>query len=320
MVQVKSFLLRASGSFLLLFFGLSARAQDVRVNCSQVSACTLTPAGGLPWSQANNVWVFKPMNPRVSVYIFIRNYNTTSAHTSQSVQVFQTPFSQDLAPTLSSNSSRWTQDSLVQNTTTNASCNAVAAANDSSPGASGMGTCYVTTMFAAQVAIKITGAATQAGAPDNFDLAIVQETGAPAGQTPGSSGSTNQIVSGIIQPTGNVINQVHTSLANAANTLTISAQNSGPNGQAYLFSIGVFASAQPAAGTCFVIVQDSFSQTLWQSDAQTFIGTSMKTATWIPALFSTNGGSVGSFRSLLIQVTACGSGITTTLVIQGTGT
>lgn len=180
--------------FLLVFFlagtlfaGI-ARA-DVRVNCSQNSTCTLTPSGGLPWANGNLTWIFKPLNPRVSVYIFIRNQNTTSAHSSQTITVFQTPFSQDASPDLNTNSSKWTQDTLTQNSTAGASCNSVNAANDASPGASGLGSCYVNTMFAAQVAVRITGANTQAGSPDNFDLAIVQETGIPGGQAPGSTSS-----------------------------------------------------------------------------------------------------------------------------------
>lgn len=171
----------------------AVRAQDVRVNCAQNSTCTITPAGGLSWANGNLTFIFRPLNPRVSVYIFIRNQNPTSAHNSQTITVFQTPFSQDLAPNLSLNSSRWTQDVVTQNTTANASCNSVAAANDLSPGASGLGTCYVNTMFAAQVAIRITGANSQAGSPDNFDLAIVQETGQPGGQQPGASASQQAV-------------------------------------------------------------------------------------------------------------------------------
>src|SRR5258708_3786473 len=109
MYQVKTTAFRASLGLLLLFCGLSARAQDVRSECAQNSTCTLTPAGGIPWAQANLTWVFKPLNPRVSVYIFIHNRNPTSAHTSQTVQVFQSPFSRDLAPSLSLNSSQCTQ-------------------------------------------------------------------------------------------------------------------------------------------------------------------------------------------------------------------
>src|SRR6266849_3502168 len=52
MYQVKAMLIRVSLGFLLLFLGTQARGQDVRVNCSQVQACTLTPAGGLPWANA----------------------------------------------------------------------------------------------------------------------------------------------------------------------------------------------------------------------------------------------------------------------------
>lgn len=189
-MNIKAKLVRASLGFLLLFFAGVASAQDVRVNCSQNPTCTLTPAGGISWASGNLTFVFKPLNPRVSVYVFIHNLNTTSAHTSQTVQVFQSPFSQDAAPSLSNNSSSWTQDTLIQNGTPGASCANVNAKVENSPGASGLGTCYVTTMFAAQVAIKITGAAAASGSPDNFELAIVQETGAPQAQQPGGSAGT----------------------------------------------------------------------------------------------------------------------------------
>jgi len=196
-MSIKAKLVRASLGFLLLFSAASARAQDVRVNCSGNPTCTLTPAGGISWANGNLTWVFKPLNPRVSVYIFVHNLNPTSAHSSQTVQVFQSPFSQDLAPNLNGNSSSWTQDTVTQNGTTGASCNNVVAKVENAPGAAGLGTCYVTTMFAAQVAIRITGASAQSGSPDNFELAVVQETGTPQGQSPGgSSGSLSSTNSG----------------------------------------------------------------------------------------------------------------------------
>lgn len=189
-MNIRAKLVRASLGFLLLFFVPLARSQDVRVNCQANPTCTLTPAGGISWASGNLTWVFKPLNPRVSVYIFVHNLNPTSAHTTQTIQVFQTPFSQDFAPSLSNNSSSWTQDTVIQNSTVGASCGNINAKVENSPGASGLGTCYVTTMFAAQVAIKITGAASASGSPDNFDLAIVQETGTPQGQQPGGSAGT----------------------------------------------------------------------------------------------------------------------------------
>jgi len=190
-MNIKAKLVRASCGFLLLFFAARAGAQDVKVDCTQNSTCTLTPAGGIPWSNGNLTWVFKPLNPRVSVYIFIHNLNPTSAHTSQTIQVFQSPFSQDLAPSLSNSSSSWTQDTVTQNANAGASCNNVNPKVENSPGASGLGTCYVTTMFAAQVAIRISGASSASGSPDNFELAVVQETGVPGGQTPGSSNTAS---------------------------------------------------------------------------------------------------------------------------------
>jgi hypothetical protein len=291
-------LLRASAGFLALFFCVSARAQDVRVNCSQNSTCTLTPAGGISWASGNQTWIFKPINPRVSVYIFIRNYNPTNAHNSQTIQVFQSPFSQDYAPSVSTAASKWTQDTVTQNANAGASCNNINALNDSSPGASGLGTCYVTTMFAAQVAIKITGAAAQAGSPDNFDLAIVQETGTPAGQQPGSSNST---LNPILQP-ATVRNGQNTSAANTAQNALVSAISGQ---RVYLFSLAVQASA---AATCGVSVTDG-ATIIWQSDGA-FVTTSVKTVTWPVPLAS----SVGN--SMTVTVTPCGAGVTSTLSVQ----
>ncbi len=307
MLQVKELLVRASLGLLLLFWGVSARAQDVRTNCSQVSACTLTPAGGLPWSQANQIWIFRPLNPRVSVYIFIRNQNPTSSHISQTVTVWQSPFGIDLAPSLSANSSRWTQDTLVQNTTTNASCNALAAANDASPGASGLGSCFVTTMFAAQVAIRITGAATASGSPDNFDLAIVQETGTPGGQSPGASAAGFQLVSGPLQPLKILTVAEQTSATNGTNVFSM--LSSPASGRAYLFSIAVRATS--GTPVCGITVNDStVGGNVWSSDAN-FVSTSTRTITWPVPLTSNGPGGV-----MTVTVSACGAGITSVLDVQ----
>lgn len=306
MEVVKAFALRAAAGFLLLFLGVLARGQDVTVNCSQNPTCQLTPSGGLPWANGNLVWIFKPINPHVSIYIFIRNQNPSSAHTQQTVTVWQTPFSHDIAPTLRQNSSRWTQDTLIQNSTVNASCNAVALSNDSSPGASGLGSCYVVTVFAAQVAIQITGAVTQAGSPDNFDLSIVQETGVPAGQTPSSSTSNlaPTPVTGPLQP-ATTLNSQTTSGANAA--LQKQVAQAVPGQRVYLFAIAVQASA---AATCGITVRDGIGSTvIWTSDAS-FVTTSVRTLTWFPGLAS----SVGN--GLEVDVSACGTGVTSTLDVQ----
>ena len=293
-------LFRACLGFLLLLFASLGAAQDVRVNCSQVQACTLTPAGGIPWASGNLTWIFRPLNPRVSVYIFIRNYNTTNAHTSQTIQVFQSPFSQDLAPSVSTSASRWTQDTLTQNSNAGASCSNVNPANDTSPGASGLGTCYVTTMFAAQVAIKITGAATQVGAIDNFDLAIVQETGTPAGQQPGASNSS---LNPITQPP-TTKNLQNSSVANTTQTVSVV----GIAGQrVYLFGFTIYASA---AATCSVVVKDGvLGPIIWSTDAN-FVGTAMRSVSWPVPLAS----SVG--YGMDVMVSACGAGVTSTMGVQ----
>ncbi len=88
-------------------------------------------------------------------------------------------------------------------------------------------------MFAAQVAIQITGAATQAGSPDNFDLAIVQETGVPAGQQPGgsSSGINIQQINGAALSNGNAFAQsgVAQTLGDAVNNNQVEPSSFGGN-------------------------------------------------------------------------------------------
>lgn len=295
-------LVRASAGFLLLFFlAISAYGQDVRIDQCKTSSCTLTPTGGLPWSQGNQVFIFTPIDPRVSVYIFIHNNNPSNAHTSQTIQVFQTPFNSGIAANLSKNSSRWTQDVVTQNNVTpGAACTNVNANNDASIGASGLGTCYVNTMFAAQVAIQITGASSAAGSPDTFDLSIIQHVAAPGGQQPGATSTSLQPV---LQPAVTK-NLQSTSGANTAITIS----TAGVAGQkVYLFSLGVFASA---AATCSVTVKDGVGGTvIWSSDSA-FVSTSLRTATWPVPLASTNGNGMD------VVVSACGGGVTSTLAVQ----
>jgi len=300
-IFLKRTLVIASLGFLTLFFAAPAHGQDVFVpGCSQVQACTLTPAGGISWGSGNLTWIFRPLNPRVSDYIFIRNLNPTSAHRSQTIQVFQSPFSRDFAPSVSTAASRWTQDTVTQNANAGASCNNVNALNDSSPGASGLGTCYVTTMFAAQVAIKITGAAAASGSPDNFDLVIIQETGTPAGQQPGSSSAT---LNPVLQPTTTKNSQA-TSGANAAQTVSTAAV---AGQRVFLFSLAVQASA---AATCSVTVKDGVAGTvIWSSDS-TFVTTGVRTITWPVPLASSTGNGMD------VVVSACGTGVTSTLDVQ----
>src|SRR5260370_27618577 len=87
MHQHQALAVRACLGLLLLFLAAPARSQDIGVNCSQNATCQLTPSGGIPWANGNLTWIFKPINPHVSIYIFIRNYNPTSSHTSQTVTV-----------------------------------------------------------------------------------------------------------------------------------------------------------------------------------------------------------------------------------------
>src|SRR5438477_1853511 len=159
---------------LLLLLSPCLKAQDNKIFCNQ-AVCQI--ATGIQWASGNQTWIFKPLSPEVSFEIFIHNNNTTNGHSSQVVSLWQTP-SPSVA-SLSNNADLWQQDTLVQNITAGASCNNTNANNPTSVGQSGLGSCFGTTLFAAQAAIKITGAASAAGSPDTFDIFVIQKVGEP---------------------------------------------------------------------------------------------------------------------------------------------
>jgi hypothetical protein len=189
--QIKHIALRASWCLLALSFLASpARSQDIQVNCAQNPTCTLTPAGGLPWASTTQplIFIFRPIAPHATIYIFLHNLNPTSTHT-QTVSVYQTPFAQSKAPSLSKNASNWLSDTVTQNNLFGipiGSCNSIPAFNDTFSTLSGLGSCFSSTLFAAQVAIVISSGSAQVGTPDNFELAIIQEIGSPGGSGMGS--------------------------------------------------------------------------------------------------------------------------------------
>lgn len=187
--------------FVLVICSLPAHCQDIYVPaCSSNYACQL--ANNQSWATGNQTWIFAPNSPNASIYIYVHNDNPTSAHTA-TIQVFQT--GSTTVSNLSSNADQWVQDTVTQNPVAGASCNSVAANAPTVPGASGTGTCYLISMFAAQVAVKITNATSQTGSPDTFDLSVVQYVGYPGGPTPGadssSGGGTSLEVSGAFNAT-----------------------------------------------------------------------------------------------------------------------
>lgn len=164
-----------------------ARCQDIYVPaCSTNYTCQVT--NNQPWATGNQTWIFAPIAPNVSIYVYVHNDNTLGSHTSQNLRIFQT--GSPIVSNLSSNADQWVEDAVTQNTTSNASCNAVQASSPTVPGASGTGTCYVITMAAAQIALKMTGAATIGGGSDTFDISIVQVIGYPGGPKPGGDSSS----------------------------------------------------------------------------------------------------------------------------------
>src|SRR5260370_11465003 len=146
--------------------------QDLHNTCNGQTGTLLF---NVPWASGNQVIIFSPIAPNASVYLFVHNNNPTSAHGSQTIAVYQTP--DPFAVDLSNNADRWTQDTVTYNTTNGGSCNNVNPNNKTTPGSSGLGSCYVITMFAAQEAVNITGTALAIGRPDTVDLVVVQQNG-----------------------------------------------------------------------------------------------------------------------------------------------
>jgi len=155
----------------------TGQAQDIRLPVLNPSHIV---ASNRQWAQMNRIYIFRPKVPQISLYIFFANRNPTNAH-SFTLQVYQTPSPLNINWT--NNQGFWVEDSI------NGTCSPVAAAT--------MTACYVNTMFASQIAIRITGATAAAGTPDTGDIYIVQAIGEPKGQTVGS-GNTVDILSPLI--------------------------------------------------------------------------------------------------------------------------
>jgi len=144
-----------------------AKAVDTRISCTQGS-CTLTSKSS--WASFNQVYLIRPLQPQNSIYFFIANRNPTTAH-SITFSVYQTPANSIYD--YSNNTGFWVKDSV------NGNCTNIPANT--------MSACWVTTMFASQVAIVITGASAQTGSPDTGDIYINQGIGVPQGQGIGQS-------------------------------------------------------------------------------------------------------------------------------------
>jgi len=168
----------------LLSLGAHAQESDIFVSaCATQDACTLQ--SNVPWSVGSRTWRFTAKYPNESIRVWIRNQNTTSAHTGQAISIFITD--DKTATSLLTQADRWLQAGLVDNTISGASCTSVAANRPtSSPGANGKASCYAIAMFAVQIAVRITNTTAAAGSPDQFDIGIVQQDGNNAsGPQPG---------------------------------------------------------------------------------------------------------------------------------------
>lgn len=158
---------------IILFLALSSMgyAQDIRSNCQTVN-CTITSQRA--WSSFNQVFIFRPTQAQNSIYFFLVNRNPSSNHTI-TFDVYQTPANS--VADYTNNSMFWTKDSV------NGDCSNIQSLK--------MGTCWVTTSFASQVAIVITNSTSESGSPDEGDLYITQGVGEPKGQGNGQSFSSD---------------------------------------------------------------------------------------------------------------------------------
>ncbi len=193
----KEFISRSLGFVLLAFLLLvlwsdaSGQATDKYVGaCASQANCILEQ--NVSWANGNQIWRFTAWQPNESIRIWILNRNTSSAHNTQTVQVFLTDDS--TATSLTTQADRWVQAGVTDNSTTGAQCANVAANNPAgAPGANGKATCYTTGMYAVQIAVRITGAAAAGGSPDTFDLGIVQQPSVyPGGPQPGGSDTSGE--------------------------------------------------------------------------------------------------------------------------------
>jgi hypothetical protein len=179
----------AIGFGLIVFFACAkANAQEQYIRqCANQPACTLTPVGGVSWAAPVQTYLWTPIAPNVSLRIWVHNNNTTSAHTLQTMTLWITN-STRADVSLIGQSDIWVQATISDNVLSGARCLNVNANNSTTPGASGMGVCASTSVFAAQMALQFTPGGAQAGAPDTFDLGLVQQPSTfPGGSSPGAT-------------------------------------------------------------------------------------------------------------------------------------
>jgi hypothetical protein len=120
---------------------------------------------GIDWgTQFNRTYVIVPNSPNASVCIYVVNNNPTNAHTF-SVSTFQAADSQ--VANFSSNTGRFNSVPIV--------------GMGASVPAGSMVSGFTQSTAAAKVAIKFTGAASQAGSPDSADVFLVQTTSGSCG-------------------------------------------------------------------------------------------------------------------------------------------
>jgi hypothetical protein len=177
---------------LVMLWAYRSQAQEQYVRACQSSyACQL--GTGVSWSAPIQTWVFTPIQPNVSLRIWVHNNNPTSAHTAQTITLWVTN-STTANTSLINQSDIWVQAFIEDNSTTGAKCLGVNANNAVTPGASGMATCYSNGMYAAQLAIQFNPGGAQAGVPDTFDIGVVQQPSVYAsGPQPGTDAGAGNI-------------------------------------------------------------------------------------------------------------------------------
>lgn len=134
---------------------------------------------GIVWGTTfNRTYLVTPNSPNASICVYVVNNNPSSAH-SFTTTISQTADSQ--VPDFSNNQGRYNSVPLIS--------------MPASVAALSMGSGFTQATAAAKVAIKFSGAATQAGSPDTADVFLVQTTSGSCG-----SASTSNQVQGTTAP------------------------------------------------------------------------------------------------------------------------
>ncbi len=154
--------------WLILFLvGLFIVAQAKADNNAPCYSQSCRIVSDIPWSNANQTWIFSPVNPGAPVSFQIVNKNTTGAH-NLTLNYFVTY--NPIVPDRTNNLLYWW--TFTSGTCPNGSYTIAASTSLQ---------CEIGNITGAKFAIVISGTGTVAGSPDTFDLYVAQ--GAPSQRT-----------------------------------------------------------------------------------------------------------------------------------------